>query len=321
MHTLPMQCLLSACVLSWIADVALAQPTLVNPLTADQQAAFFHLPEGGAVMPLGFYNGLEVFDSQTGEFTGQTFAERITGYGFLDDDEHELPVGFGVVSLDFLGGLEGLSVNCAACHVGEMMYEGTRLRILGGPNLADVRWFSQDVYYSIRAALLDPARLLPLLVRTNRLRPETVAALRALPLVDDGAFRYRAGSAEAGRFLAELEVVLRTRKRPADSSLRSVSNGSLPGIDRENFVLTVPPAAPLGFVEDIISNILLLFAELDYFVAQGQFPLTTREGFGRLDAFGTERFLLFPRESAHLPFTAPVSVPHLWGTRDKKWLH
>lgn len=300
-----------------------AQPTIINPLTVDQHAAFFHLPEGGAVMPLSFYHGLEVLDSQTGQFTGQTFAERIAEYGFLDDEDHELPVGFGVVSLDFLGGLEGLSVNCAACHVGELHYEGTRLRILGGPNLADVRWFSQDVYYSIRAALLDPARLLPLLVRTNRLQPETVAALRRLPLIADGEFRYRAGGPEAARLLAELEEMLRSRKRTAPSHPHSGFNRLFEDdrVVTEQFVLAIPPAAPVGFVQDIINNILLLFAEVDYFVAQGKFPLATREGFGRLDAFGTERYLLFPRQSANLPFTAPVSVSHLWGTKEKKWLH
>jgi hypothetical protein len=310
----------AACLIATATDI-FAQPAVVNPLSPEQQATFFHLPEGGAVMPLAFYDGLEVLDSQTGQYTGQTFAERIAVYGFLDDEDHQLPVGFGVVSLDFLYGLKGLSVNCAACHVGEIHYDSTRMRILGGPNLADVRWFSQDVYYSIRAALFDPCRLLPLLVRTNRLRPETVAALRRLPLIEDGEFRYRAGSAEAGRFLAELDELLRNRKRTARSPLDSETHRKLLETDRERFVLAIPPAAPLGFVEDILNNILLLFAELDYFIAQGQFPLATREGFGRLDAFGTVRFLLFKEHADELPFTAPVSVPHLWGTSQKKWLH
>ena len=79
---------------------------------------------------------------------------------------------------------------------------------------------------------------------------------------------------------------------------------------------TPPPAAV-----DLARNVSLLFAEANYFLAQGRFPLSTREGYGRLDAFATVRFLLFPDESRNFPFTAPVSVPHLWGTGEKKWLH
>lgn len=80
-----------------------------------------------------------------------------------------------------------------------------------------------------------------------------------------------------------------------------------------------PPSSSPGV--DLVRNVVLLFAEADYFLAQGRFPLSTREGYGRLDAFATVRFLLFPKESTHFPFTAPVSVPHLWGTDRKKWLH
>jgi len=74
-------------------------------------------------------------------------------------------------------------------------------------------------------------------------------------------------------------------------------------------------------LSDVYRNALLLRAEVAFFTAQGKMPLSTREGFGRLDAFATVRFLLFPEEAADFPFTGPVSAPHLWGIGQKKWLH
>ncbi len=72
---------------------------------------------------------------------------------------------------------------------------------------------------------------------------------------------------------------------------------------------------------DLYRNLQLLKAETHYFLSQGRYPLTTREGYGRLDAFATVRYLLFPGDSADAPFTGPASVPHLWGIGNKKWLH
>ena len=189
----------------WTATVY-GQATVVNPLPADQLATLYHLPEGGATMPLDFYYSLEVVDSTTGEPTGQGFLERMAGYGFLEDDQSDFPVGFGTVTLDFLNNIQGFSINCSACHVGEIHYQPAgggiaRLRIIGGPNLADVRRFSQDTYYSIRQSLLTPGTLVRLLVNTGRLEPETVAVLAQLPLVEEGRFGYRSDGREADAFL------------------------------------------------------------------------------------------------------------------------
>lgn len=297
-------------------------------------------------MPLAFYDAIEVVDSETRQPTGQTFADRILVYGFLDDDQHDLPVGFGEVPLDFLGGLPALSINCAACHVGQMQFTGSRgtqrLRILGGPNLADVRGFSQDVYVSILSLLRHPMQLLRLLVQMDRLQPETIAALENLPLLEEGRFDYRPGSSQAKEFLAAVAAYVRELDRtqldpesilssmpPAHSRLRRavmVAPNTFPFFEHPDqddvgFTFAVKKPRARDPLDDIYRNLSLIFAEAKYFIAQGRFPLATREGFGRLDAFGTVRYLLFSEQSTRLPFTAPVSVPHLWGTGKKKWLH
>jgi hypothetical protein len=48
---------------------------------------------------------------------------------------------------------------------------------------------------------------------------------------------------------------------------------------------------------------------------------TTPPGFGRLDAFGGARNLLFNPPSNQSPTIAPVSYPHLWNFERLRWLH
>jgi len=289
---------------------AAAQVTVLNPLPADQQATFFHLSEGGAVMPMAWYRWMEVVDSTSGQPTGQTFADRMGEYGFLDDPADDLPVGFGPVSLEFLGGLPGLSINCAACHVGEVHFStasgASRLRIIGGPNVADVRRFSQDVYGSALAAIGTPGKLLRFLVRSGRLQPETVALLEELPIVPAGDFDCVPASPAAAEYVQAI------------GELAQGARGSSRPLPNRSFGRTARSYAALV---DIYRNLQLVVAEAKYFAAQGRFPLSTREGPGRLDAFATVRFLLFPEETADFPFTAPVGVPHLWGIDRKHWLH
>lgn len=290
------------------------QVTTVNPLPADLQATFYHLPEGGGVLPMSLYSRLEVVDAATGQPTGQTFAQRMSVYGFLDDEHAALPVGFSTVPLDFLGGLKVLSLNCAACHVGELHVSRAsgplRLRIVGGPNMADFRRFALDVQVSLAQLASSPGRLLNLLIRDDRLQPATIAWLDTLPLEARSPFEIRPGGPAADLLYAELdEIVQRTGRGATANGARLMNEG------------TDSDAEFSAGVVDVYRNVQLLTAEFQYFLAQGRYPLTTREGFGRLDAFATVRYLLFPDESTDFPFTGAAGVPHLWGIGPKKWLH
>jgi mono/diheme cytochrome c family protein len=365
----------SACAIALLPVVARAQPVVVNPLPDADVATFFHLPEGGAVMPLDWYTALEVIDSTTGQPTGQTFSERMEHYGFLVDDDHELPVGFGVVELEFLSNLPGLSINCAACHVGEIAVTSgdgtTRLRIVGGPNLADLRTFSQDVYASSIALLKDPRQLIEFLQRSGRLKPDTTRLLQRAgigparpaaprPTVKANArptaVRSTSSARTAGatsdvksaRSVTSKTSFAASRKSIGTSTTRHIpgrvgwaapttgtpaaSTLAKPSTDRDARPSRLVgaahpteernPAARLSdAMLDVHRNLELIAAETRYFLAQGQFSLTTNEGYGRLDAFATVRILFFPAQSRNFPFTAPVSVPPLWGIGEKQWLH
>ncbi len=66
-------------------------------------------------------------------------------------------------------------------------------------------------------------------------------------------------------------------------------------------------------------TILLLKARVDFLLNLAGLPKSTAPGFGRVDAFGNARNIIFPQDA--LPTLAPVSYPHLWGIGKLEWLH
>ncbi|HTG14534.1 MAG TPA: di-heme-cytochrome C peroxidase [Blastocatellia bacterium] len=76
-------------------------------------------------------------------------------------------------------------------------------------------------------------------------------------------------------------------------------------------------------LSDIKTNVALFRSYIKLFqglAAAGKDPKDTPGGFGRVDAFGSARFLMFGSENRQ-PTTAPVSYPYLWGMKDTAWLH
>src|ERR1019366_643516 len=110
---------------------------LENGLAMDDRKIFYHLAEGSEVYPVLWMQAL-----QTKE--GKPFLGEVEKLGFLPDPNNldRLPVGLtsGITrGLETLGPMTGL--NCAACHVGELHYNGKRVRIDGAPNLLNTRQF------------------------------------------------------------------------------------------------------------------------------------------------------------------------------------
>lgn len=76
-------------------------------------------------------------------------------------------------------------------------------------------------------------------------------------------------------------------------------------------------------LSDLKTNVALFRSYIKLFqglAAAGADPKDTPGGFGRVDAFGSARFLMFGLENKR-PTTAPVSYPNLWGMKDTAWLH
>ena len=66
-------------------------------------------------------------------------------------------------------------------------------------------------------------------------------------------------------------------------------------------------------------TLLLLKARVAFLVNLAALPKSTVPGFGRVDAFGNARNLIFPDDP--LPTLSPVSYPHLWGIDNLEWFH
>src|ERR1035438_7817533 len=58
-------------------------------------------------------------------------------------------------------------------------------------------------------------------------------------------------------------------------------------------------------------TLLLLKARIDFLLNLAGLPKSTVPGYGRVDAFGNARNIIFPHDA--LPTMSPVSYPHLWG--------
>lgn len=76
-------------------------------------------------------------------------------------------------------------------------------------------------------------------------------------------------------------------------------------------------------LSDIKTNVALFRSYIKLFqglAAAGKDAKDTPGGFGRVDAFGSARFLMFGLDNKQ-PTTAPVSYPYLWGMKNTAWLH
>jgi cytochrome c peroxidase len=104
-----------------------------------------------------------------------------------------------------------VGMNCSACHTAEMTYQGTRIRVEGGPTLADFQSFTEAMDTALRQTASDPAkfnRFANKVLGTNASAADTgllVTALSSLnawnaklaSLNDPGGLRYGYGRLDA----------------------------------------------------------------------------------------------------------------------------
>jgi hypothetical protein len=280
--------------------VRFPQPPLgSNGLTDEERQQYYHLSEGGEAYPVAWLLALEQeVTGPDGRTTYLPFLENIERYGLIPDppsryNPYGLPVGV-TTGYGKITGQQMMGLNCTACHVGELHYNGRAFRVDGGPSMAYINAFIKGIV------------------------DQTVAT------AENGERRRR--------FLDRWRRVQLVRL-PGDAPVRTAgAAGGASGVDET--LDTAEPGAlrrVLAGLRMAIANRSLLMDKLHGFsamklVVQAQ-PLGTEDGFGRNDAFGVGRNELFGAYTDAsfteglnvLPADAPVSFPHLWGMARTSW--
>ena len=169
-----------------------ADPSIVadyrNGLTPGQRETFYHLSQGSEIMPWILLTAVDVADPGS----TKPFVENLERYGLLPDPARKdgLPVGLTVTSNPFTFGMDFVGVTCAACHVGELRYDGKAVRVDGAPNMFNLQLFYSQAVDALTATMGDRGKLWRALKRLGRqdyerygvaapfVRPATLVVLR-----------------------------------------------------------------------------------------------------------------------------------------------
>lgn len=133
---------------------ASAQSSYSNGLTQEDRSDFYHMAEGSEVIPLSWIKSLK------NKKTDKYFLEDIERFGLIPDpnNKYGLPVGLTAdetrdIKFTPFGKMVG--VNCAACHVSELKYDGQSVRVDGAPSRFDIEKFFDELGQAIKDTLAD----------------------------------------------------------------------------------------------------------------------------------------------------------------------
>jgi hypothetical protein len=124
----------------------------------DQQKWFHHTPQGTELLPYKWFIALEqphlkIF-GPVPKFSDPNYLAR---FGFLLDPSNpenhgELPIGFAVdtvVDPKSRETVEVVGLTCAACHTGQLEYQGKGIRVDGGTATVDLASFQTELGYAV----------------------------------------------------------------------------------------------------------------------------------------------------------------------------
>src|SRR5581483_2890391 len=125
---------------------------------ANQREWFYHTTQGTELVPYKWFLALEQpkikFFGKAPKFADTEYLAR---FGFLTDaagpqNPDGLPVGFAkdtVVDPESGETVEVLGLSCAACHTGQIEYQGKGIRIDGGSATTDLASFQTELGYAM----------------------------------------------------------------------------------------------------------------------------------------------------------------------------
>lgn len=139
--------------------------------TKEQWEWWYHISQGSAfesVIPYQWFIALEQPKISFFKSAPKLIdSEFLAGFGLLPDKKRAdnpdaLPVGLAKTEnfVDYRTGktTDAVGFTCAACHTGQINYQGKGIRIEGGPNMIDVNKFKKAVGLSLLLTDIDPFR-------------------------------------------------------------------------------------------------------------------------------------------------------------------
>lgn len=152
---------------STVVGVAVAQDAPTKSTTLDQGVdqsslhRYNYSDQGTRLYPAAWLIALETVDG-SGKFMATDNLRRL-GFivdGVITDERNPYgwPVGVTISDPKRSGGIPIAGLNCAACHTGQIDYQGTVIRIEGGQAMLDFNSFLRGVFGALLATDSDPSR-------------------------------------------------------------------------------------------------------------------------------------------------------------------
>lgn len=277
--------------------------------SANDSLWYYNTTQGSALIPYDFFIALEQADS-TELFRANSLIDK---YRYLPQkptffNPDGLPVGFVKESYK---GNDYVGFTCAACHTGQVNYQGHAIRIDGGPAMADMVGFLGDLQKSMEVAMTDSEKNQRFVTNVLQLNntyssAEAVQAdlkrwarkIRLYNTINVSSVDYGYARLDAfGRIYNRVLEHVISRKQLRDVLLGVTKTG-----DEDTNLLT--PVQVDKVLEDISETIIgdLQFAKIiDRLMSSKEgYPALTMTDMNRIKA------LIFNEPNA------PVSYPFLW---------
>lgn len=139
-----------------VPDTAGNTINLAQGWSEEQQQWFWFSSQGSRLLPYDWFMALEQAGSQE-PFRSDAHMRQL---GYLIEEPSPanpdgLPVGF---AKDTDSSQAWMGLTCAACHTNQVDYQGTGMRIDGGPTLADAFRFFDELAAAMKATATDDAK-------------------------------------------------------------------------------------------------------------------------------------------------------------------
>lgn len=328
-----------------------------DPGPMEYGGGYDHLSQGSELFPFDFFPIIERPDSEE-LFINDLERYGLIPNEKSDDNPFGLPVGLSVARHEGAP-LRMIGMTCSACHSGQIEYQGRTRELIGAPGMFDPDQFFYDLADAAEQTLKDPEKRFRFFKRyigqetklgrmvsefTDHAEMEKTGAFESEVLEEIGELidkefgvtnRYLQEGGKTARF-----NLMTGRNREVPEEYHPVDYSEDLKKDEEiTTAAKVDPVSPpspdykrpsvslLGKeLEKLASDVRIFIASIHFLrnYAIVKDKATSTPGNGRVDAFGKVRNMVLPLmfgQEVVEPTTAPVSFPHLWGTRQTKWLH